>query len=137
MRFQRRGPPRGSGVSSGVYSSARQESSPVSGRPAAKARTVGCADYAIGRPATWLIVEAKREGVYFELPIGVGPGVMNLSTLFASSAEFERAARQVLTYCHERGVPLAAVTNGHQIVAFLASRQDGVPPLEGRALVFD
>jgi hypothetical protein len=31
---------------------------------------------------------------------------------------------------------LAAVTNGHQIVAFVAVRTDGVPPLEGRALVF-
>jgi hypothetical protein len=95
------------------------------------------ADYAVGRPATRLIVEAKREGIYFELPAGVGPGVINLSTLFASSAEFEAAVRQVLGYCQERGVPVAAVTNGHQIAAFLASRQDAVPPLEGRAVVFD
>jgi hypothetical protein len=29
------------------------------------------------------------------------------------------------------------VTIGHQVVAFLASHQDGVPPLEGSALVFD
>jgi len=95
------------------------------------------ADYVVGRPAARLIVEAKREGMYFELPAGVGAGVMNLSTLFSSSADFEAAARQVLAYCHERGVPLAAVANGHQLVAFLASRQDGVPPLAGRALVFD
>jgi hypothetical protein len=26
------------------------------------------ADYLLGRPATRLIVEAKREGIYFELP---------------------------------------------------------------------
>jgi hypothetical protein len=95
------------------------------------------ADYSIGRPATRVILEAKREGIYFELPAGVGPGVMNLATLFTASAAFEEAARQVLTYCQERGVPIAVVTNGHQLVAFLASRQDGVPPLEGRALVFD
>lgn len=94
-------------------------------------------DYSIGHPATRLIVEAKREGVYFELPAGVGPGVMNLATLFQVSDEFEAAARQALGYCQERGVPLAAVTNGYQLVAFLASRQDGVPPLTGRALVFD
>jgi len=94
-------------------------------------------DYSIGRPATRLIVEAKREGVYFDLPVGVGPGVMNLSTLFSVSPDFEAAARQAMGYCHERGVPLAAVCNGHQLVAFLASRQDGVPPLEGRALVFE
>lgn len=28
------------------------------------------ADYALGKPATRLIVEAKREGVYFSLPVG-------------------------------------------------------------------
>ncbi|MCA1652179.1 MAG: hypothetical protein LC753_18580 [Acidobacteria bacterium] len=94
------------------------------------------ADYSLGRPATRLIVEAKREGVSFELPVGVGPGVMNLSTLFQGNEAFEAAARQVLSYCQERGVPLAAVSNGHQFVAFLASREDGVPPLTGRALVF-
>jgi hypothetical protein len=95
------------------------------------------ADYSVGRPATRLILEAKREGAYFDLPVGVGPGVMDLATLFSTSSEFEAAARQVLDYCQERGVPLAAVTNGHQLVAFLASRQDAVPPLTGRALVFD
>jgi hypothetical protein len=95
------------------------------------------ADYSVGRPATRLIVEAKREGVYFELPAGVGSGVMNLSTVFRASSDFEAAAMQVLEYCHERGVALAAVCNGHQLVAFLASRQDAIPPLDGRALVFE
>jgi hypothetical protein len=94
------------------------------------------ADYSLGKPATRLIVEAKREGVSFELPAGVGPGVIGIETLFAASAGFESAVRQVLGYCLERGVPLAVVTNGHQLAAFLASRQDDVPPLGGRALVF-
>jgi len=94
-------------------------------------------DYSLGRPATRVIVEAKREGVSFELPVGVGPGVVKLTTLFSGNAEFEKAVRQVATYCHERGVPVAVATNGHQIAAFLASRQDAVPPLTGQALVFD
>lgn len=94
------------------------------------------ADYVIGRPATRLVVEAKREGIYFDLPVGVGPGVVPLSILM-ESADVEAAIRQVLAYCHERGVPLAAVSNGHQLIAFLANRVDGVPPLSGRALVFD
>ncbi len=72
----------------------------------------------------------------FELPAGVGAGVMDLSTLCKASTEFEAATQQVLGYCQERGVPVTAVSNGHQLVAFLASRQDGVPPLSGRALVF-
>jgi hypothetical protein len=94
------------------------------------------ADYSLGRPATRLIVEAKREGTYFELPVGVGPGSVSLKTLFETSTEIEAAIRQVRTYCQDRGVPLAAVCNGHQVIAFLASRQ-AAPPLSGRALVFD
>lgn len=95
------------------------------------------ADYSVGSPATRMIVEAKKEGIYFDLPAGVAAGLMKLSTLFSASAEFESAARQVLGYCQERGVGIAVVANGHQIVAFLASRQDGVPPLDGTALVFE
>jgi hypothetical protein len=30
----------------------------------------GFIDYAIGSPATQLIIEAKREGAYFDLPVG-------------------------------------------------------------------
>lgn len=95
------------------------------------------ADYALGRPATRLIVEAKREGVYFELPAGVGPGSVRLPTITESSPAVGDAVKQVLRYCQDRGVPVAAVTNGHQLIVFVASRQDGVPPLSARALVFD
>src|SRR4051812_11784700 len=95
------------------------------------------ADYALGTPATRLIVEAKREGISFELPVGVGSGVMRIKTVMSADGSCANAIRQVLSYCHERGVALAAVSNGHQMVAFVASRQDGVPPLDGKALVFD
>lgn len=95
------------------------------------------ADYCLGRPATRLIVEAKREGVYFELPSGVGSGVLEISTLLEVSADISGAINQVLAYCYSRGVPIAAVSNGQQLIAFLASRQDAVPPLAGKALVFD
>jgi hypothetical protein len=95
------------------------------------------ADYALGKPATSLIVEAKREGVYFELPAGVGSGVMQLRTVIDSDAAIDAAVRQALGYAQDRGVGYAAVSNGHQLIAFLASRQDSVPPMRGRALVFE
>lgn len=94
-------------------------------------------DYQIGKPATRLIVEAKKEGIYFELPAGAGPGTAAISSVTDGSSDIKAAVEQVLGYCQERGVALAVVTNGHQILAFVASRQDGVPPLTGRALVFD
>jgi len=94
------------------------------------------ADYALGAPATLLIVEAKREGIYFELPVSVESGVMQLKTVLETDASIDAAVRQALGYCQSRGVSYAAVSNGHQFIAFLASRQDFVPPLRGRALVY-
>jgi len=44
---------------------------------------------------------------------------------------------QVANYCQQRGVPYAAVTNGHQIAIFVGSRTDGIPPLDGNAIVFE
>ena len=42
---------------------------------------------------------------------------------------------QMVLYCQTRGVPFGAVCNGHQIVAFLASRTDSIAPMKGQALV--
>ncbi len=93
------------------------------------------ADYVLGRPARKLIVEAKREGLYFTLPAGFTRRVCKISTILAQNAALHDALRQAIAYANERGVGLAAVCNGHQLVAVVASRQDGVSPLDGRALV--
>lgn len=87
------------------------------------------------RPA--LIVEAKREGDYFELPAGVTRIEHALPSLLRDYPNLKKALTQAAGYCQSRGVPFGAVTNGHQIVAFIAVRNDGIPPLDGRALVFD
>ena len=41
------------------------------------------------------------------------------------------------SYCSKRGVQYAVICNGHQLIAFLATRWDGVSPLEGNCLVCD
>jgi len=46
------------------------------------------------------------------------------------------AIAQAAGYCQSRGVPFGVICNGHQIVAFVATRNDGSPPFEGKALVF-
>ena len=92
-------------------------------------------DYTLGNPRR-LIVEAKREGIYFQLPAGFDRRVCKLETLFDGNTDTEEAVKQCLTYCLDRGSPFGAVCNGHQIIAFLCSRADGVPPVEGRCLVF-
>lgn len=93
-------------------------------------------DYALGAAATEAILEAKREGVHFVLPAGIaGRRHVDLSTVMEDGST-KKAIEQVLGYCQRRGVPVGIISNGHQLVAFFASRQDGVPPLNGRALCF-
>lgn len=95
----------------------------------------GISDYQLGFPPV-LLVEAKREGIYFTLPTGWTREVAKLETLFAASKDTEAAVNQAMDYALHRGIPLAAISNGSQLVAFVGSRQDGVPPLRGTALVF-
>lgn len=94
------------------------------------------ADYIFSITTKALIVEAKREGTSFELPPGVGFGEASLTALIKSDKALKKAIYQVAEYCQRRGVPAAAVSNGHQLVAFIAVRTDGRPPLKGKALVF-
>ena len=92
-------------------------------------------DYSLGSPRR-IIVEAKREGVYFELPAGFEKQICSLQTVFDGNDAIAAAVRQCLSYCLDRGAPLGAVCNGHQLVAFIGSRSDGVPPLDGQCLIF-
>ena len=94
------------------------------------------ADYTFSAPRSILIVEAKREGIYFELPVGLNNLEYSIPTLLRTTAALKSAMEQVAGYCQSRGVPYAAVTNGHQFVIFVATRSDGVPPFDGLALVF-
>lgn len=93
-------------------------------------------DYELGQPAVRLLVEAKREGSYFVLPAGWIDRVAKISTVTSGSPAMAAAVDQALSYALKRGIPFAAVCNGEQLIAFIASRTDGVPPLDGHALVF-
>lgn len=94
------------------------------------------ADYTFSITRAVLIVEAKKEGVYFELPAGTSRREHAITSLSRDYPEVKAALEQVAGYCQSRGVPLAVVSNGHQLIAFVAVRNDGTPPLAGRALVF-
>jgi hypothetical protein len=93
-------------------------------------------DYSLGKPSRKLVVEAKKEGIHFELPAGFDKTTCKLKTLLDLDTGIDKAIRQAVDYCQKRGTPIGAVCNGHQLVAFIGSRQDGVAPLDGRALVF-
>ncbi len=94
------------------------------------------ADYTFLAPRRILIVEAKREGNYFEVPVGKDKLEYSLRSLMRDFPPLKAAIEQVSGYCQSRGIPFAVVCNGHQLVAFVATRDDGLPPFDSNALVF-
>lgn len=94
-------------------------------------------DYELGRKKI-AVVEAKREGLSFNIPSGtITNNKIKLSTLFAlEKSNIKEAVLQAKNYCSERGIQYGIVTNGHQYICFLASRTDGVSIKDGSAIVF-
>ena len=91
-------------------------------------------DYECGDPRQ-LIIEAKRADCSFEFPPRgkKANSRINIRSIMGFNNPTKSAIEQVLSYCQERGVPLAAISNGHQLILFLASRLDGISPLDGDA----
>ena len=92
-------------------------------------------DYSLGKPSVTLIVEAKKEDVYFSIPAGFDGLFYPLERFRREAPDVFKAVEQAMAYCQTRGVPFGAVCNGHQIVGFLASRTDSIAPMKGQALV--
>lgn len=88
----------------------------------------------------WMLVEAKRAGATFELPTFGKAGSTSLYALQSlhqrGSAALREALAQAATYCNDRGVPLAAVTNGYQWLFFRGLSRRGAPWIKGVALTF-
>lgn len=94
-------------------------------------------DYECGQPRQ-LIVEAKKASAPFGFPprsTRSGPK-QRLRSISEFDASLKEAIAQAQGYCQSRGVQIAAVANGPQLVIFLATRFDGVAPEDGDALVF-
>lgn len=94
------------------------------------------ADYTFYAPRAIMVLEAKREGAYFHLPAEKNHVTYVLESICHASPTLKVAVKQVSEYCHQRGIPLAAVSNGYQVVVFIANRSDGVAFMEGQAVVF-
>ena len=94
------------------------------------------ADYIFSVQGTKLVVEAKREGLSFTLPAGTKRGILSIDYFKRQEPRVYKAIKQAVGYCTARGIQFGAVSNGHQVIAFLGSRTDGTPPMSGRALVF-
>lgn len=68
-----------------------------------------------------LFIEAKREGIYFELPIPHANGETSCFISIAklmTDAHVKSAMTQVRTYCIDTGCEYACITNGHEWIFF-------------------
>lgn len=89
----------------------------------------------------WMVVEAKRAGVTFELADGAtkksGSHLRTIAALTAKGGPALREAlKQAATYCNDKGIPLACVTNGFQWLFFRGLSSKRRPWTSASALVF-
>lgn len=96
----------------------------------------GFLDYVVGAPQSRMVLEAKRVGLHFEVPVGTNSGTLSLRQFCDHSPSNKKAVDQVLDYCQHAGIPIAVLCNGAQVVTFLGSRSDGVAPRNGDAIIY-
>lgn len=94
------------------------------------------ADYVLKIEVRAMVVEAKREGISFSLPAGFSKRRAKLSFFKDHHRAVYDAIKQAADYAQKRGVSVAIATNGHQYIGFIATREDGVAPLDGDAVIF-
>jgi hypothetical protein len=101
---------------------------------------VGVIDYSMTIGVPLLVVEAKKVGVSFSLPVEQGKNNRILRSVQAVASldkGIEGALSQAARYALEKGAPFVAVSNGWQVVAFCSQPGVGVGWRKGGALVFE
>ena len=98
--------------------------------------SIGYIDYSMNlRGKPYIVVEAKREGITFTLPVGETARRGSLSGALMTGAAVSEAIQQVRSYCDDYGVRYAVATNGYTWIVFRAVRDD-MPWRRGQARVF-
>jgi len=92
-------------------------------------------DYILSLFRSVAVVEAKRSGNHFELPTGKQNLFQPLKSVYKDNKNIKIAVDQIMGYCHNRSIQIGVLCNGWQLIAFIANRNDSIPPLEGNALI--
>ena len=97
----------------------------------------GFVDYILTTDRPALVVEAKRAGDSFSLPIDVSSARnFTVGGVLGADPVMKQHFNQAIGYCSAGGIRLAIITNGAQWIAFLGSRIDGKPLAKGNAVAF-
>lgn len=95
----------------------------------------GYADYILKAPHPAVVVEAKRSGKHFVLPLSSTRRKYKLSSLRGEPQNVGKAVRQVRAYADDHGIEFACATNGAQWIVFQAITRRGAWS-EGNGTVF-
>lgn len=97
----------------------------------------GFADYIVSTSRNIMVFEAKKQSIHFQVPETNKPSLLSIKSLLGKdNPDLIAAMNQVKAYAQDMGISIAVITNGLQYIAFLASRDDGQPPMSGMAAVF-
>lgn len=98
---------------------------------------VGFVDYVLRKGnATILVIEAKKEGIAFELPPNYKNRRYKIAGIISESKPLIEAIEQAQAYCTAKGTRVGVISNGFQFVAFEAFRPGG-DWREGTCVVFN
>ena len=81
-------------------------------------------DYLLSSESNKFLLEAKREGIYFDIPSGMTARARRDGILSRASG-LHRALRQVVDYCQSKGFAVGVVSNGLQMAATLVYPKGG------------
>lgn len=97
----------------------------------------GRLDYILGKKQYKAVLEAKKEALLFDiLPPNKKFSSRKLRPLISKCSKLQSACTQVISYCAIKGISLAIVCNGPQLIIFRGLLQ-GNPPLDGDCIIFD
>ena len=96
---------------------------------------IGYVDYIFCTHIPILVVEAKRKDIIFDFPSD-GKRKYKLNGVISKNSEINEAIIQARTYAESKSIKYAIVTNGIQILAFVATRSDGIPWRDGECVIF-
>lgn len=95
----------------------------------------GYADYIFQIHIPLLVVEAKRKDLIFEFPKDERRKY-KINGVISKNEDLIEAINQSRSYAENRSIKYAIVTNGIQLIAFIATRTDGIPWRNGECVVF-
>jgi hypothetical protein len=97
----------------------------------------GFIDYKIKVGGKGLIIEAKKIGIPFALPVGISySSNLRIKDLLKKDPSLNEFYEQVTKYCLESSIQFGCFTNGESWVIFPAFRKDAIELRNSRVIVF-